>query len=93
MTSKPNVFLDKWSSWPDIDHWLAWGESKSWAPGWGHRALFEAQPCEYNVLHLNPLGAKSGQHQFSPNNISRSSRVKVSGIAPVFIEILTIHLM
>ena len=25
---------------------------------------------------LNPLGPKSDQHQFSPNNISRSSRVK-----------------
>ena len=26
---------------------------------------------------FNPLGAKSVQHQFSPNNISRSTRVKV----------------
>ena len=25
---------------------------------------------------LNPLGLKSDQHQFSPNNISRSSRIK-----------------
>ena len=29
---------------------------------------------------LNPLGPKSDQHQFSPNNISRSSRVKVMRI-------------
>ena len=26
---------------------------------------------------LNPLGPKIDQHQFSPNNIDRSSRVKV----------------
>ena len=32
------------------------------------------------VQPLNPLGSKSGQHQFSPNNISRSSRVKVMRI-------------
>ena len=31
-------------------------------------------------LGLNPLGPKSDQHQFSPNNISRSSRVKVMRI-------------
>ena len=29
---------------------------------------------------LNPLGSKSGQQQFSPNNISRSSTVKVMRI-------------
>ena len=29
---------------------------------------------------LHPLGYKSDQHQFSPNNISRSSRVKVMRI-------------
>ena len=29
----------------------------------------------------NPLGPKSDQHQFSPNNISRSSSVKVMRIA------------
>ena len=29
---------------------------------------------------VNPLGPKSDQHQFSPNNISRSSRVKVMRI-------------
>ena len=29
---------------------------------------------------LNPLGLKSDHHQFSPNNISRSSRVKVMRI-------------
>ena len=38
----------------------------------------------WNVLTvdniLNPLGPKSDQHQFSPNNISRSSRVKVMRI-------------
>ena len=28
------------------------------------------------VLLVNPLGLKSDQHQFSPNNIRRSSRVK-----------------
>ena len=28
------------------------------------------------VLLVNPLGPKSDQHQFSPNNIRRSSRVK-----------------
>jgi len=32
-------------------------------------------------FHFNPLGPKSDQHQFSPNNISRSSRVKVMRIA------------
>ena len=31
-------------------------------------------------LHFNPLGTKSDQHQFSPNNISRTSRVKVMRI-------------
>ena len=29
---------------------------------------------------INPLGPKSDQHQFSPNSISRSSRVKVMRI-------------
>ena len=29
---------------------------------------------------INPLGPKSVQHQFSPNNISRSTRVKVMRI-------------
>ena len=29
---------------------------------------------------FNPLGPKSVQHQFSPNNISRSTRVKVMRI-------------
>ena len=31
-------------------------------------------------LHFNPLGTKSDQHQFSPSNISRTSRVKVMRI-------------
>ena len=31
-------------------------------------------------LLVNPLGPKSDQHQFSPNNISRSSKIKVMGI-------------
>ena len=38
----------------------------------GPRNLYE--PC------INPFGPKSDQHQFSPNNISRSSRVKVMRI-------------
>ena len=29
---------------------------------------------------VNPLGPKSVQHQFSPNNISRSTRLKVMRI-------------
>ena len=29
---------------------------------------------------INPLGPKSVQHQFSPNNISRSTRIKVMRI-------------
>ena len=32
------------------------------------------------VTSVNPLGPKSVQHQFSPNNMSRSSRVKVMRI-------------
>ena len=38
---------------------------------------------EYNQWRerqVNPLGPKRDQHQFSPNNISRSSRVKVMRI-------------
>ena len=34
----------------------------------------------WSPLGLNPLGLKSDQHQFSPNNISRSSRVNVTRI-------------
>ena len=33
-----------------------------------------------NINVFNPLGPKSVQHQFSPNNISRSTRVKVMRI-------------
>ena len=29
---------------------------------------------------INPLGPKNVQHQFSPNNISRSTRIKVMRI-------------
>ena len=63
-------------------HWpltsLRWEQKMGARPGpWGP---FEAQPCEYNVLHLNPLGPKTDQHQFSPNNISRSSRVRIMRI-------------
>ena len=32
------------------------------------------------IVSVKPLGPKSGQYQFSPNNISRSSRVKVMRI-------------
>ena len=32
------------------------------------------------AMHLSPVGPKSDQHQFSPNNISKSSRVKVMRI-------------
>ena len=32
------------------------------------------------AMHLSSLGSKSDQHQFSPNNISKSSRVKVMRI-------------
>ena len=35
---------------------------------------------------FTPLGPKSDQHQFSPNNISRSSRVKVMRIAKLIIK-------
>ena len=34
----------------------------------------------YKPVKINPLGPKSDQHQFSPNIISRSSRVKVMRI-------------
>ena len=34
-------------------------------------------PKNLYELCINPFGPKSDQHQFSPNNISRSSRVKV----------------
>ena len=34
-----------------------------------------------SIISINPLGPKSDQHQFSPNNISRSSRVKVMRIS------------
>ena len=33
------------------------------------------------AMHLSPLGPKSDQQQFSPNNISKSSRVKVMRIS------------
>ena len=33
-----------------------------------------------NHFSFNPLGPKSVQHQFSPNNSSRSTRVKVMRI-------------
>ena len=33
------------------------------------------------AMHLRPLGPKSDQQQFSPNNISKSSRVKVMRIS------------
>ena len=33
------------------------------------------------AMHLNPLGPKSDQQQFSPNNIRKSSRVKVMRIS------------
>ena len=33
-----------------------------------------------NINAFKPLGPKSVQHQFSPNNISRSTRVKVMRI-------------
>ena len=32
------------------------------------------------AMHVSSLGPKSDQHQFSPNNISKSSRVKVMRI-------------
>ena len=35
---------------------------------------------KHHCLLINPLGPKSDQHQFSPNNISRSSTVKVMRI-------------
>ena len=36
--------------------------------------------------HFNPFGPKSDQHLFSPNNISRSSRVKVTRITKFIIK-------
>ena len=41
---------------------------------------YEVSTVFCQVLLVNPLGPKSDQHQFSPNNISRSSRVKVMRI-------------
>ena len=38
------------------------------------------------ITKINPLGQKSDQHQFSPNNIGRSSRVKVMRITNLIIE-------
>ena len=51
-----------------------------------HHAGEHAQEPHWNNTNkgtdfrFNPLGPKSDQHQFSPNNISRSSRVKVMRI-------------
>ena len=38
------------------------------------------------ITKINPLGQKSDQHQFSPNKISRSSRVKVMRITNFITE-------
>ena len=38
------------------------------------------------TFYVNPLGPKSDQHQFSPNNSSRSSRVKVMRITKLSIK-------
>ena len=40
----------------------------------------------YYCSHFNPFGPKSDQHLFSPNNISRSSRVKVTRITEFIIK-------
>ena len=38
------------------------------------------------TFYVNPLGPKSDQRQFSPNYISRSSRVKVMRITKLIIK-------
>ena len=43
-------------------------------------ASLRIRPSLLGTLFFNLLGPKSDQHQFSPNNISRSSRVKVMRI-------------
>ena len=43
-------------------------------------AVFSCSSLAFSFKINNPLGRKSGQHQFSPNNMSRSSRVKVMRI-------------
>ena len=47
---------------------------------WRHRAIVLLQITKVIIDDINPLGPKSVQHQFSPNNISRSTRVKVMRI-------------
>ena len=37
-------------------------------------------------LLVNPLGPKSDQHQFSSNNISRSSKIKLMRITKLIIK-------
>ena len=47
---------------------------------WRHRAIVLSQNTKVIIDDINPIGPKSVQHQFSPNNISRSKRVKVMRI-------------
>ena len=54
----------------------SWPALKSWYSGGGPEQEF--RHCFADGL--NPLDPKSDHHQFSPNNISRSSRVKVMRI-------------
>ena len=54
----------------------SWPALKSWYSGGGPEQEF--RHCFADGL--NPLGPKNDHHQFSPNNISRSSRVKVMRI-------------
>ena len=44
------------------------------------------KPSNVDEAKFNPLGPKSDQHQFSPNNISRSSRVKVMRITKLILN-------
>lgn len=47
----------------------------------GHLGIFLCQGVQdRGPEHLNPLNPKSGQHQFSPNDITTPSKEKIMGI-------------
>ena len=59
---------------------VEWNESESW--NWVF-CLKQGHCKEMNDSCLNPSVPKSDQHEYSPNKISRSSRVKVMRITTV----------
>ena len=68
-------YLTIWNNFKETRAW------KTWIPDCHLGKQLSHFACPGPLLtHLNPLGPTSDQHQFSPNNISRSSRVKVTRI-------------